>query len=226
VRFDKWFLFLSVMLLLDAGAAACISDHHQGDKNGAAFGDDDDDNDRGDDDDNDDNDSSPTDDDDDNDDDNDDNNTESVWTDPNTGYMWQNGATVGENYYEWDFAEIYCAGLTWDGYSDWRLPDIDQLRSLIRGCTDTETGGACGVTDGCLDASCWDDACEGCSGSGPGPDGAFWPSEISGNNNHWYWSSSAVANAGGDAWNVGFGSGNVNSAYGGVPSYNARCIRP
>jgi hypothetical protein len=136
--------------------------------------------------------------------------------------MWQNGVTVAS---DWAGAQTYCAGLSWGGYSGWSLPDIDQLRSLIRGCADTETGGSCGVTDGCLDLNCDNAACNNCSGSGPGPGGAFWPPEISGVIS-WYWSSSAVADLTGDAWMVSFFSGFVVYLSDGAPQFGARCVRP
>jgi hypothetical protein len=175
------------------------------------------------DDDNDD-DGSPDDDDNDNDNDDDDTTGESVWTDTTTGHMWQNGATVGANYYEWTAAQNYCAGLSWGGYSGWHLPDIDESRSLIRGCTAAETGGSCGVTDSCLESSCTSAACNGCSGlDGPGPGGAYWPPEVSGKAT-WYWSASAVAGGPGGAWGVSFSGGTIAVLYDDL-SLCARCVR-
>jgi hypothetical protein len=138
----------------------------------------------------------------------DDDAAESLWTDTATGLIWQNGSTVGSVGYEQADAKVYCEELNWAGYTGWRLPDIDALRSLIRGCPETMTGGSCPVTDACLDSSCWSDACNGCSsGGGPGPEGAYWPPEISGvvDSSDWYWSSSAVADADGVGWIVYFG---------------------
>jgi hypothetical protein len=156
-----------------------------------------------------------------------------VWTDPITGYMWQNGATVGSDTYDQSDAASYCAGLSWGGYdSGWQLPDIDQLRSLIRGCADTQTGGACGVTDSCLDASCLNAACFACTCCGPGPGGAFWPPEITGNL-IWYWSSSPVEDPGCDCvwwWTVDFynGYGDGGDVEESENEYfpTARCVRP
>jgi hypothetical protein len=190
--------------------------------------DNDDNDDDNDDNDNDNDDSSPTDDDDD-----DDsaaglncNNDGSVCTDPSTGLIWQNGGGVGANSYNWLDAQSYCEGLSWGGMTGWALPDIDALRSLIRGCAATYTGGTCGVTDSCLsDASCWNDTCTGCSYlGGPGSDGAYWPPAITGDPFDWYWSSSAVADQSGDAWGIGFTTGYV---YGGITqgsSHYARCV--
>lgn len=48
----------------------------------------------------------------------------------------------------WDDAIKYCEDL------GGRLPTIDELRTLIQNCPATETGGECGVTEGCLKISC------------------------------------------------------------------------
>ena len=160
------------------------------------------------------------------DDDNDDTAGETVWTDPTTGHMWQNGTTVGSTIYSWPDVQSYCAGLSWGGYTGWRLPDIDELRSLIRGCAATQTNGSCGVTDSCLDGNCENAACDdGCPQfGGPGPGGVYWPPEISGAVTN-YWSSSAVPNTdNGPAWYIHFDVGVVS--YHGLPGVNgARCVR-
>ncbi len=112
-----------------------------------------------------------------------------VCTDESSGLMWQNG---DESNFEWVQAKSYCQDLDWGGYSDWRLPTISELRTLIRGCSETETGGPCGITDSCLNSDdCWNKACTGCTGwGGPGPGGYYRPGVLTGDG--WrYWSSSA-----------------------------------
>ncbi len=155
-------------------------------------------------------------------DDMDDDSTEDVWTDSVSGLIWQNGDADGFN---WSDAVNYCENLSWAGFDDWRLPTISQLRSLIRNCVDTATGGHCGVTDDCLAyMSCWNPPCNGCSFlGGLGLAGRYWPSEIHGAG--WiYWSSSVVDENPFTAWRVHF--------YSGLVSYNdkdylysARCVR-
>jgi hypothetical protein len=54
--------------------------------------------------------------------------TVGVWTDPATGLMW----TRKDNGYalRWQPAVEYCRSLQLGGYSDWRLPAIDELRTI------------------------------------------------------------------------------------------------
>jgi hypothetical protein len=51
-----------------------------------------------------------------------------VWTDPATGLTWtkaDNGSDVN-----WNQANAYCSNLRLGGYSDWRLPTIDELQDI------------------------------------------------------------------------------------------------
>ncbi len=63
-------------------------------------------------------------------------------TDSATGLVWQKcsaglGTTLGNcntgnpTKYNWSNAISYCEGLTLGGRSDWRLPNINELRSII-----------------------------------------------------------------------------------------------
>jgi hypothetical protein len=155
-------------------------------------------------------------------DDDDDDSGGDVWTDSSSGLMWQNASDCC---YTWAEAKNYCQNLNWGGFSDWRLPTISELRSLIRGCPGTVTGGACGVTDGCTDSDCWNDPCVGCDSlEGPGEGGAYWPDGMSGEIS-WYWSSSPVADFDDGAWRVGFYNGRVYASYVYYDGYYARCVR-
>jgi hypothetical protein len=118
-----------------------------------------------------------------------------VWRDSTSGLMWRN---VDDCCYTWEEAKSYCQNLNLGEYSDWRLPTIGELRSLIRGCDATETGG-------------------------PGPGGRYWSPELKGDG-WWHWSSSIVADASGVAWFVDFGYAGVsNSAF--DNDGDVRCVR-
>jgi len=53
---------------------------------------------------------------------------QATWTDPATGLMWAR-ADSGEDQ-NWKQAGAYCAHLKLDGYSEWRLPTIDELAAI------------------------------------------------------------------------------------------------
>ncbi len=50
-------------------------------------------------------------------------------TDTSTGLMWQQDTALGT--YTWQEALAYCENLTLAGYSDWRLPNRNELQSLV-----------------------------------------------------------------------------------------------
>lgn len=92
--------------------------------------------------------------------------TYSTWMDPTSGLTWQYPTAV--NWMGWQEAVDYCANLSLNG-DGWHLPTMDELRTLIRNCAATKTGGTCGVTDDCLEMfQCWgdSDACNGCADGG------------------------------------------------------------
>ena len=62
------------------------------------------------------------------------------------GIMWSSLAQPST----WEEAVQYCANLTELGYSDWRLPTVDELRTLIQNCNGNEAGGECSITDDCI----------------------------------------------------------------------------
>ncbi len=50
-------------------------------------------------------------------------------TDKSTGLMWQQDTS--ENTMIWEDALDYCESLTFSDYDDWRLPNINELRSIV-----------------------------------------------------------------------------------------------
>ncbi len=108
-----------------------------------------------------------------------------TYTDPTTGYIWQNRPEqiINPTFYHYEAID-YCNELYWGGRADWRLPTVGELRSLIRGCPATVTGGECNVTDDCTLSECaWKDQegdpCKGCHPRrGPGNAGIYFPEEL------------------------------------------------
>ena len=130
-----------------------------------------------------------------------------VCQDPNTGLVWQRQSVCC---YDWDEARDYCQNLSLDGHTDWRLPAISELRGLVRGCPGSETGGACGVTDQCLERmSCWNDACCECPIDGGPAGGCYRPQELTGDCD-WLWSSSPTTDVDNLAFGIYFFSGCVS----------------
>jgi len=124
----------------------------------------------------------------------------------------------------WADAVRYCQDLTLDGRDDWRLPSIGELRSLVRGCPATETGGSCNVQDdGCLAWDCRDPSC-GCSGEDVPAWGCYWPEEVLGAC-LWYWSASSRTDNHNHAWIVSFPGAGVNRAAKAGGDGLVRCVR-
>ena len=117
----------------------------------------------------------------------------------------------------WENAGSYCENLTEGGYTDWRLPTIDELRTLIQECAATEPGGSCGVTESCLSSSCRDDSCNSCSNDSTGGHSKFGETSS-------LWSSSTLSDYTDTAWFVNFKNGIV---YNNLKSsnYYVRCVR-
>ena len=145
-----------------------------------------------------------------------------IWKDSTSGLVWQVTPTGGEM--TWSNATAHCKNLTLGGHGDWRLPTISELRSLIRGCPATQTGGACRVTDSCLNSKCWNDQCLTCSSkSDPGRGAAYWPPDLEVVVS-WFWSSSPVTEGNNLAWGVAFDGGSVYNDDAGN-AHGVRCVR-
>lgn len=143
-----------------------------------------------------------------------------TWIDPSSGLTWQ--VEPSAEYMIWVHAEPYCENLALAG-GGWHLPSISELRTLIRGCDATATGGPCGVTDSCLGYDCTGESCYDCDEGGGPNNGCFGPAKLAGEC-EWYWSSSRVAGSTGGVWSVGFEWGCVEN--GGTSfSFYVRCVR-
>ncbi len=165
------------------------------------------------------------------------------WTlvDPATGLRWRktplgidNGPYMGgmQWYFNWHYAKSYCEGIG----PDWRLPRIEELRSLLRGCAGVAyPGGRCGVTSTCTSYpplnECWDRDCNGCWESAPTSLDCLWDPQLEGPCNI-YWSSTPNPGARVESrWTLRFYSGVVaaRDSREGIMTPSAaavRCVRP
>ena len=115
----------------------------------------------------------------------------------------------------WEKAYEYCENLEESGFKDWRLPTIDELRSIVQKCPETATGGKCAISDkgGKLSMNDYDKQdCRGCRR------GRF---DLPGNG--WFWSASQVTGTD-HFWVISFKNTRISNAKRVVP-YNAYCVR-
>ena len=80
-----------------------------------------------------------------------------VCLDKKTGVMWSKKSEM----MNWENAGNYCENLEENSFDDWRLPTIDELRTLILSCDATVTGGTCPVSaaNDVLSSDSWSDDC-------------------------------------------------------------------
>jgi hypothetical protein len=128
------------------------------------------------------------------------------WTDPTSSVTWLPSAP-GE-VLPFDKAARHCDSVKAGGHDDWRLPTVDEIRSLIRDCPGTVSGGACTVTDACAGGDCFGDACFGCEFIKGRARGCYWPDAL-GKECDWVWSGTQVTGRPGFAWFVDFPYGFV-----------------
>lgn len=142
--------------------------------------------------------------------------------DSSTSLMWSSANTSGK---DWDSAVDYCSNLNEEGYHDWHLPTIDELRTLIQNCPNTETGGPCKVTNSCLSSSCRnDDYCNGCGVHNDGSLSKLGNSDLPSYGDPRFWSSSVNSGNTNSAWEIVFSHANINS-YSKTEKKYVRCVR-
>jgi len=108
-----------------------------------------------------------------------------VWCDTATGLCWQTPQKDAFDPHDTGVvpseAFAYCRSLEIGGTRGWRLPTIDELRSLVAGSPETETGGGCGVTSGASTDQGKTPAClGGLPHQGPGQGGCYWKQGLTG----------------------------------------------
>jgi len=139
---------------------------------------------------------------------------EPYWIDSSTGLMWQAGAVQNRT---WQEAMDYCDGLDYEGYTDWKLPNLDELKSLVKGCDKTTN---CTVTSSCTGyTACHNDSCKnGCAS------GNYLPPQV-GQQKSAYWTSDEEAQTPQNAWMVNFTTGSVSYLKKTWDNQLARCVR-
>jgi len=108
-----------------------------------------------------------------------------VWNDPATNLSWQDpqkdAYTPGDGGLTQPDAIRYCEELVFWGYDDWRLPNIDEMRTVIRGNPAAETDGDCPLHDGSVRSDMADPTCAPIKDfGGPGDGGCYWVPELTG----------------------------------------------
>jgi len=141
------------------------------------------------------------------------------WMRCSQGQEWKGGNCVGDAArYGWKAAREAAETLNrhggYAGYQDWRLPTIEELKTLIY-CS---TG----------QPKTWNDTKAPCEGKYKSPtiDQAAFPNTPAGGwlARGWFWSSSSYAGYPGGAWGVDFGSGYVSYSGKGFDSH-VRLVR-
>jgi hypothetical protein len=150
--------------------------------------------------------------------------TGGTWTDSLSGLTWQNPDSGNE--LRWTTAKEYCADLAQGGHTNWRMPDIRELRSLIRGCPATESDGSCNIDLGdCLSYSCVDwPSCNGCSSDQGPAGGCYWDPNIQGSCGL-FWSSTTGEDSAQGAFLVHFGDAYVADGNTVWDDARVRCVR-
>lgn len=147
---------------------------------------------------------------------------EESWYDSTSELTWQNSKFSAA--LSLSSASSYCSSLTFDGYSDWRLPTISELRSLIRGCSNAETEGSCKVTDYCSSWETCTASCFSCtSGNGPSGDNNYWDSNLDGGETSLL-SATPVPGYSGYNWYIDFTTAEISYSFD-TAATNFRCVR-
>ena len=109
----------------------------------------------------------------------------SYWCDPDTDLCWQDPQKDAYNTADTGITQPdgirYCEELVMGGYDDWRLPNIDELRTIVRGDPGTVTDGDCPMTEGMPMATMDNPACMPVTEfGGPGEGGCYWTPALTG----------------------------------------------
>jgi len=144
-------------------------------------------------------------------------------SDPITGLVWQQAFGGSRTFQD---ARVLCDNLATAGYDDWRLPSVDELRSLIVGCPATASGGPCPIHDGCTSTACDGPDCAGCAANaGPGPGGAYLDVAFEADPQRSFWSVTQIDASEDPAFVVEFDQARVHWYVTSVTYMGVRCVR-
>jgi len=149
---------------------------------------------------------------------------DAVCVDPTTGLSWQNPPDDVAR--TWADAVAYCQGLALRG-GGWRLPKIQELRSVIKGCPNTALGGACQATDPtCTTRACMA-GCDQCDTTIiNNVIVCLWAPGLAGSCSGAHWSSTDYADSiDPGAWYVDYGHGAFVHGYLRSQRLHVRCVR-
>ena len=123
----------------------------------------------------------------------------------------------------WNDAVNYCKNLSEKGSGGWHLPNIDELRKGIIGCSKTEFGGECRVSEknGCLSSDCKNP--KGSCNCERIAKGSFYSANCD-EDDVALWSSSALSDNPDSAWGIVYYSAMVGSNKKSGKFY-ARCVK-
>lgn len=141
------------------------------------------------------------------------------------GLMWQKGNSAVMSQYD---AITYCENLDVNGWLDWRLPTLSELRMIIEGCYYTsppEFTYYCEANDACLSQSCGSGTCNCTTNLGPSEDGSYCEPGIWDDCDLQLWSSSLVYDHDSYAWTVYYSRAWVREWNRNLVNTNARCVR-
>lgn len=139
----------------------------------------------------------------------------STCVDPTSGLEWeqdppQTGFTLEE-------AVTHCEGL------GMRMPNIDELRTLVRGCEGMEPEGRCGVTTECNEYASCGLNCRPCDPlDGPSYEGYYWPPEFDGDV-ALICSTTVVSDDPDKLWGISYGQAIIKTCYN--TGLQTRCVR-